>query len=121
MAAGNPTLPRVLIHPKTALELGLNEADWAWLETRHGKTRFMAHITKRIHPKVISASHGWWYPELPAPLHGAFESNVNLLVDPEGATDPATGTTELRGLLCKAYKAEGPPPGVGVKEEVNDG
>jgi len=111
--------PRVLIHPQTAAELGLKEADWAWIETRQGKTRLVVRISKRIHPKVISACHAWWYPELPAPEHGVFESNVNVLVDPEGATDPATGTTELRGLLCKAYKAEGPPPGVKVKKEVN--
>jgi hypothetical protein len=49
---------------------------------------------------------------LPGPEHGAFESNANVLVDPQGPTDPATGTTELRGLLCRVYKAEGPPPGV---------
>jgi len=104
--------PPMLIHPETAGELGIEDGGWAWIETRHGRARFKANITKRIRRKVISACHAWWYPELPAPEHGAFESNVNVLVDPQGATDPATGTTELRGLLCKVYKAEGPPPGV---------
>jgi len=109
--------PPVLIHPQTATELGIAEGDWAWIETRHGRARFKARVTKRIHPKVISACHAWWYPELPAPEHGAFESNVNLLVDPQGATDRATGTTELRGLLCRVLKADGPPPGVKESKE----
>jgi anaerobic selenocysteine-containing dehydrogenase len=113
--------PPVLIHPKTAGKLGIGERDWAWIETRHGKARFKARITKAIHPKVISACHAWWYPEMPAPAHGVFESNVNVLVDPEGATDPATGTTELRGLLCKVYKADGPPPGIRSREKDRDG
>jgi len=104
--------PPVLIHPETAGRLGIADGDWTWIETRHGKARFKTAITKRVHPKVVSACHAWWYPELPGPDHGAFESNVNVLVDPQGATDPATGTTELRGLLCRVYKAKGAPPGV---------
>jgi hypothetical protein len=54
----------------------------------------------------------WWYPELPPPAHGVFESNANVLIDPQAATDPATGTPEMRGLLCTAYKADGPLQGV---------
>ena len=104
--------PPVLLHPQTAEKLGIAAGDWVWVETRNGKARFKARVTQRIHPKVVSVCHGWWYPELPAPEHGVFESNANVLVDPEGATDPATGTTELRGLLCTAYKADGPPEGV---------
>ena len=103
--------PPVLIHPETAKGLGIAPGDWVWVETRHGKAKFKLKVTKRIHPKVISVCHAWWYPELPAPAHGAFESNANLLVDPQGNTDPATGTTELRGLLCKVHKADGPPQG----------
>jgi anaerobic selenocysteine-containing dehydrogenase len=109
--------PPLLIHPETAREAGIAEGDWAWIETRHGRARFKATITKRIHPKVLSACHAWWYPELPAPEHGVFESNVNLLVDPEGATDPATGTTELRGLHCRVERADGPPEGVEDNKE----
>lgn len=104
--------PQVLIHPETAEGESVTGGDWVWIETRHGKARFKAEVTKRIHPKVVSVCHAWWYPELPGPEHGAFESNANVLVDPQGPTDPATGTTELRGLLCRVYKAEGPPPGV---------
>ena len=104
--------PMMLINPETADKLGIKDGNWAWVETRKGRARFKAEVTQRIHPKMVSVSHAWWYPELPGPEHGVFESNANLLVDPFAGNDPATGTTELRGLLCKVYRADGPPPGV---------
>jgi anaerobic selenocysteine-containing dehydrogenase len=104
--------PMVLINPETAKELEIKNGNWVWIENKVGKARFKARVTPRIHPKVVSATHGWWYPELPGPEHGVWESNINLLVDPFAGSDPATGSSELRGLLCKVYKADGPPPGV---------
>jgi len=109
--------PMILINPDTAANLGIKNGNWAWVENKRGKARFKAEVTERIHPKLVSVPHGWWYPELPGPLHGAFESSGNVLTanvvtDPSLGADPAVGTTELRGLLCKVYKAEGPPPGV---------
>ena len=104
--------PTMLIHPDTAAGLLIQNGDWAWVETRMGRSRFKADLTKRISPRMISIPHAWWYPELPGPYHGVFESNANMLIDPFTETDPATGTTELRGLLCKVYRAEGPPDGV---------
>jgi len=101
--------PIMLINPETARRLDIKNDDWAWIETKKGRARFKARVTERIHPKVVSASHAWWYPELPGPEHGAFESNVNLLVDPFGITDPAAGTTELRGLMCKVYRVDEVP------------
>lgn len=111
--------PIILIHPETASKLNISNGDWAWVETRMGKSRFKAEVTQRIHPKVVSVSHAWWYPELPGPYHGIFESNANMLIDPFTENDPATGTTELRGLLCKVYCADGPPDGV-VDEQLTD-
>jgi len=104
--------PAMLIYPETADNLGIKDGDWAWVETNKGRSRFKAEVTERIHPKMVSIAHAWWYPELPGPDHGVFESNANLLTDPFAAGDPYTGTTELRGLLCKVYRADGPPPGV---------
>jgi anaerobic selenocysteine-containing dehydrogenase len=104
--------PVMLINPETASKFSINDGNWAWVETWKGKTRFKVSVTDRIHPKIVSVSHGWWYPELPGPDHGCWESNACLLVDPFAGSDPVTGTTELRGLLCKVYRADGPPPGV---------
>jgi anaerobic selenocysteine-containing dehydrogenase len=104
--------PTMLINPAAADKYDIKSGNWAWAETWKGKSRFKVEITERIHPKMVSISHAWWYPELPAPEHGCWESNASILVDPFAGADPATGTTEVRGLLCKVYKADGPPPGV---------
>ena len=104
--------PVILINPGTANKLGIKNGNWAWVETWKGTSRFKAEVTERIHPKMVSITHSWWYPELPGPEHGCFESSANILVDPFAGNDPGTGTTELRGLLCKVYRADGPPPGV---------
>ncbi len=104
--------PEVLINPETAGKLGINNGSWAWVATRKGRSRFKANVTERISPKVVSIGHSWWYPELPGPLHGCFESSANILMDFSIGADPATGTNELRGLLCKVYRADGAPEGV---------
>ncbi|MFC2068778.1 molybdopterin-dependent oxidoreductase [Chloroflexota bacterium] len=104
--------PVALINPKTAKEQGIKTGNWVWIENKVGRARYKVQVTERIHPKVVSASHAWWYPELPGPDHGAWESNANLLIDPFAGSDPITGSSELRGILCKIYKADGPPPGV---------
>ena len=104
--------PVVLIHPETAGKLGIAHGEWAWIETAFGRSRFKATVSERIHPKVVSCTHSWWYPELP-PDYRVFDSSANVLVSPEAEhADPATGTTELRGLLCKVYKAAMGPSGV---------
>ncbi|MDP2917045.1 MAG: molybdopterin-dependent oxidoreductase [Dehalococcoidia bacterium] len=108
--------PMVMIHSDTAAQNGIKDGDWVWVQSKFGKSRFKADVTPRIMPRVVSVTHSWWYPELPPP-YGVFESSCNILVDPELGADPGTGTTELRGILCKVYKAEGPPPGVVDKEQ----
>jgi len=67
---------------------------------------------------MISADHGWWYPEKEGPLHGCFDSNINVLCSNDGPYDPATSGTLITGYLVKIYRAEGPPEGIlDVKED----
>lgn len=111
-------LPFVEINPTTAAELGIEEGDWVWIENDKGKIRQVAHLTEAIHPKMVMANHGWWYPEKPAPEHGCFDSNINVLGSNDGPYDPATSATQLTGYLCKVYKAkEGAPEGVFTQPE----
>jgi anaerobic selenocysteine-containing dehydrogenase len=103
--------PLVEIHPDTARELGINDGDWVWIETRVGRVRQRAKLTTGIHPKVVSAQHGWWFPEdkrAEPSLHGVWESNINVVIDDEPA-DEEFGCSVLRGVLCRIYKAESPP------------
>jgi len=102
--------PLMDIHPETARELGIVEGDWVSIETRRGVIKQRAKLNPGIHPKVINVESHWWFPEQPAEepcLHGAWESNANVLtMDGPDACDPITGGWPLRALLCKVYKAK---------------
>jgi anaerobic selenocysteine-containing dehydrogenase len=96
--------PMADIHPDTAERHGIKKGDWMWIETRRGRTRQRARLTTGIDPRVIAAEHGWWFPEDPAPDYGVWKSNINLLTDNQPPYDPAMGTYQLRGLLCRVSK-----------------
>lgn len=98
--------PRAEIHPETAARHGIAEGDWMWIETRRGRMRQKAKLTSGIDPRVISAEHGWWFPDEPGPEYGVWKANVNLLTDNQPPYDPAMGTYQLRALLCRVSKAE---------------
>ncbi len=65
----------------------------------------VATLTDRMHPKVVSAQHGWWFPEKNTTNHGVNESNINLLTDRETEhADPVIGGHTFKGLLCTIEK-----------------
>jgi anaerobic selenocysteine-containing dehydrogenase len=102
--------PLVQIHPDTAAKLGIAEGDWVWIESPRGRIRQKATLFSGIKPNVVHAEHGWWYPELPGEepwLHGAWESNVNVLTndDPEVCSQ-INGVWPLKTVLCKVYKVK---------------
>ena len=97
--------PIAEIHPDTAARHGIAKGDWMWVETRRGRMRQKAKLTDGIDPRVIHAQHGWWFPEQPGPEYGVWQSNVNLLTDNGPPYDPAMGTYQLRGLLCRVSRA----------------
>jgi anaerobic selenocysteine-containing dehydrogenase len=97
--------PIAEIHPDTAGRYGIAHGDWMWIETRRGGMRQKAKLTDGIDPRVIHVEHGWWFPEQPAPQYGVWQSNANLLTDNGPPYDPAMGTYQLRGLLCRVAKA----------------
>ncbi len=99
--------PIVRINSETAKNLHINNGDWVYIESPRGRCKQRAMLTLGIDPRVVLAEHDWWFPEKPAPEHGAWESNINLLVDNEPPYDPLLGSTPARSLLCKIYKTEG--------------
>jgi anaerobic selenocysteine-containing dehydrogenase len=113
--------PLLDINPETADKLGIKDKDWVWIETPRGRVRHVAHLTNGTHPRVVQAyQHNWYYPEKPETPEnpkGVFDSNINVLMD-HVRTDPVSGNSVHRGLLCKVYKAvEGAPEGVWTKPE----
>jgi anaerobic selenocysteine-containing dehydrogenase len=95
--------PLVQIHPETAEGLGIREGHWVWIETPRGRIKQKASLFTGIDPRVVMAQASWWYPEMPGPDHGIFESNVNVLTR-DDAFDPAIGSTNFRALLCRIYR-----------------
>ena len=96
--------PVVEIHPDTAKKEGIREGEWVVRESPRGSIRQRAKIFAGIDPRVVSAEHGWWFPEKKDPGHGWDESNINILTDNSyEACDPAIGATPVRTLLCRIY------------------
>jgi anaerobic selenocysteine-containing dehydrogenase len=96
--------PVVEIHPQTARKNGIAAGDWVVIESPRGRIRQRAKLFEGLHPRVVSAEHGWWFPEKDDPGHGWAESNINMLTDNAyGSCDPAMGATHVRTLLCNIY------------------
>ncbi|MFX1265489.1 MAG: molybdopterin-dependent oxidoreductase [Promethearchaeota archaeon] len=98
--------PLVQIHPETAEKLGIKNGDWVWIESPRGRVQQVAEVFDGIDPRVVVAQPSWWYPEDPAPEHGVWRSNINVLTRNEPPFDPVFGSTQFRALLCKIYKVE---------------
>ncbi len=100
--------PWMDINPADAAKMGIKEGEWTFIETRRGRIKQRAKITDRIPAGVINCEASWWFPEKlgeEPSLHGAFESNANVLcLDDPDCCDPLTGGWQSRALLCKVYK-----------------
>jgi anaerobic selenocysteine-containing dehydrogenase len=97
--------PIAELHPLTAQEIGIADGDWIHVSSPRGKIRMQAFVTEDIKAGVVSVDHGWWFPERGEFDFGVFESNANVLTSDAPPYDPAFGSYQLRGLLCKVEKA----------------
>ncbi|MCJ7595090.1 MAG: molybdopterin-dependent oxidoreductase, partial [Desulfobacterales bacterium] len=96
--------PLIEINPATASALGIEKGDWVYIENARGRIKQKARLTEGIHPDVVHAQHGWWFPEKDPPEYGFKESNVNLLTGGM-PYDPYSGSESWRSFLCKVSKA----------------
>jgi anaerobic selenocysteine-containing dehydrogenase len=93
--------PKVEIHPQTAAEHGIEQGDEVVIETRLGAITQIAHLTDRVHKRVISGSHGWWFPEgKPETLYEWERSNFNMLTSTANL-GKEFGTPNLKGIGCR--------------------
>ena len=100
--------PNLLIHPDTARRLGIGDGDWVALDTPANlpSCRLRAKVTEATAPDVVSTGMGWWRPDSPGPTHGALDVNINAALSYDGPFDPASGSPDARGLLCRVRRAE---------------
>ncbi len=86
--------PIAWIHPRTAENAGVVEADDIFVETRNGKVRVKASVTEDMMPGVVSIAHGW-----------EDEANSNILTETD-AKDSVTGYCEFRNIACRIGKID---------------
>ena len=98
--------PITTIHSETASKLGIKEGDWVYIETKRGRIRQKATLSDSIDPRVVVVDYDWWFPEKgKTNLYGCEESNINILTDNKLPYSREVGAANLRGILCKVYKA----------------
>jgi anaerobic selenocysteine-containing dehydrogenase len=93
--------PVTQIHPKTAAQYGIRDGDEIIIETPQGRITQSARFTSKIHPRVISAAHGWWFPEAKtAAQYDWRKSNYNMLTTTD-VLGREFGTPALKGVGCR--------------------
>jgi anaerobic selenocysteine-containing dehydrogenase len=98
--------PVVSINTEKANELGINDGDWVFIENERGRIKQKATLSNDIDARVVIADYGWWFPEKDSDtLYGWSESNINVLTDNNPPYSPELGSCNMRGILCKIYKA----------------
>ncbi len=96
--------PIVEIHPETAAAHGIGDGDPVVIETRYGSITQVARVTDIVHPRVLSAALGWWFPEGdPSSQFEWQKSNFNMLTS-IGKLGREFGTPNIKNLPCRIRK-----------------
>jgi len=99
--------PEIEVHPDAAQRDDIREGDWVWIETPQVKgerVRMKVKFSGTLDPRVVHAQHGWWFPENPAPDHGCFESNIDVVLSDDPPREPICGSVPTRGTLCRVCR-----------------
>lgn len=101
--------PSVALSPEAASRLMVREGQWVWLVTTKGRVRMRVVIQDGLDPRVVCASHGWWFPEAEESTLFQWDvSNINVIINGGLHHDPLVGSIQLRGISC-ALEAGAPP------------
>ncbi|MBR2522328.1 MAG: hypothetical protein IKE61_04300, partial [Coriobacteriales bacterium] len=99
--------PVVEVHPETAKKYGLQDGDWAEISNMFGRAKAKVVITPIVDPRIVNATHGWWFPEQDgeAPnLFGVWKSNVNTMI-PNLCIGKLGFGAPYKGIMCKIEKS----------------
>lgn len=100
--------PKIMIHPNDAKKYGIEDGDWVLIENMFGSCKQVAELSSRIREGVVSADHGWWFPERgpeDGTLYGVFESNINQLLPMRPGTIGLGNS--YKSQLCRISKDSG--------------
>lgn len=97
--------PLVEIHPETAASHGISDGESVIIETKYGQITQTARVTDIVHPRVVSAALGWWFPEGSADTQfGWQKSNFNRLTS-IGKLGKEFGTPNIKNIACRIRRA----------------
>jgi anaerobic selenocysteine-containing dehydrogenase len=100
--------PFVEVNPTTAVNLGIENDEWVYVETPQGKIRCQAFLTESIAENVVCIQHGWWQscPDLGLPGYDPYSAqgaNANLLYTTD-VIDKISGSVPYKAYLCNLKK-----------------
>ncbi|MHC1725975.1 MAG: molybdopterin-dependent oxidoreductase [Syntrophobacteraceae bacterium] len=96
--------PLVEIHPETAAALGISDGDKVVIATKHGEIVQVARVTDIVHPRIVSAALGWWFPEADASRQFDWQkSNFNMLTS-IGKLGREFGTPNIKNIPCRVRR-----------------
>jgi len=101
--------PTVEISPKTAVEVGVADGEWVYVENQKGKVKARARIRPTVPPWMVMIAHGWWLPETEGRephLFGIWEYNVNNLLEMGHQSSSGFGGGNYKSNLCRISKIE---------------
>ena len=97
--------PLATVHPRTAAACGISDGDEIIIETPHGRIAQTAQLNDSIHPDVVIAAYGWWFPEEPPTEALRWQrANFNCLTSAD-LVGKSFGTPNLKGINCRIRKA----------------
>ena len=91
------------------VELGIQDGQWVWIENMYGRVKQVANVSPIVDPRVVSADHGWWYPEQSGEepnLFGNWKSNINVTM-PHKVNGKLGFGDCFKNMICKVYPGEG--------------
>jgi assimilatory nitrate reductase catalytic subunit len=92
--------PRIEMHPRLAEKLGIEDGDWATVESRRGRITLRAQVVTTIRPDTIFI-----------PYHWAGAKSANQLT--VAAQDPISKIPEYKVCAARMKKAEAAPDWAG--------
>ena len=94
--------PRTFLHKDDAARFGLQEGDWANIESINGVIKMKVLIRDDMPKGLVRIPHGWWKPENTD--LGTWDHNDAIIVaDYEEYLDREQGIPHLKGIPCKIY------------------
>jgi anaerobic selenocysteine-containing dehydrogenase len=94
------------LNPSTAAKYGLKEGEMIYIESLKGRIQQRLKLSDHVHPRVLITAFGWWDTEAEDNEYDWRKYNINILSGGDGATCPATGSMQLRGIPVRVYSEE---------------